>query len=44
MTPDEVELLGIEAYQGGLQNVLLSGPDGKGYTFNLRPLLPGEDS
>jgi hypothetical protein len=42
MAIEEVELLGIQDYQGGLQNVILTGPDGKSYTFSLRPLLPGE--
>ena len=42
LTVEEVELLKIEDYQGGLQNVILTGPDGKPYTFSLRPLLPGE--
>ena len=42
MTPEEVDLLKITDYQGGLQNVVLTDPDGKPYTFSLRPLLPGE--
>jgi hypothetical protein len=42
LTVDEVELLGIDDYQGGLQNVILTGPDGKSYTLSVRPLLPGE--
>lgn len=42
LTVEEVELLKIADYQGGLQNVILTGPDGKPYTFSLRPLLPGE--
>jgi hypothetical protein len=44
LTIEEVELLGIEDYQGGLQNVVLTGPDDKAYTLSLRPLLPGEAS
>jgi hypothetical protein len=42
MTPEEVDLLKITDYQGGLQNVVLTDPDGKPYTISLRPLLPGE--
>jgi hypothetical protein len=44
LTIEEVELLGIEDYQGGLQNVVLTGPDGKAYTLSVRPLLPGESA
>ncbi len=44
MSPAEVDLLEVTDYQGGLQNLVLSDPDGKLYTFTLRPLLPGEDS
>ena len=29
-------------YSGGFQNMLITGPDGKTYTFSLRPLLPDE--
>lgn len=43
MTPAEVDLLGIKDYQGGFQNLILRDPDGKPYTFSLRPLLPGEE-
>ncbi len=42
MTIEEVDLLGIKDYQGGLQNVVLKSSDGKTWTFSLRPLLPGE--
>ena len=28
--------------KGGFQNMALEGPDGKTYTFSLRPLLPDE--
>ncbi|MDF2734164.1 MAG: putative lipoprotein [Chloroflexota bacterium] len=42
MTPAEVDLLKITDYEGGLQNVVITDPDGKPYTFSLRPLLPGE--
>jgi hypothetical protein len=41
---EEVDLLKIADYQGGLQNVVLKDPDGKPYTFSLRPLLPGDES
>jgi hypothetical protein len=43
MTPAEVDLLKVSDYQGGLQNVILRDPDGKLFTFSLRPLLPGEE-
>lgn len=42
MTPVEIDLLKVTDYEGGFQNLVLSGPDGKMYTFSLRPLLPGE--
>ena len=42
MTPAEIDLLEVTDYQGGLQNVVLNGPDGKEYTLSVRPLLPGE--
>jgi hypothetical protein len=42
MTPAEIDLLKITDYQGGFQNLVLTDPDGKPYTFSLRPLLPGE--
>ena len=42
LTAAEVDLLGIKDYQGGFQNLVLSGPNGMMYTFSLRPLLPGE--
>jgi len=42
MTPAEVDLLKIADHEGGLQNVVLTDPDSKPYTFSLRPLLPGE--
>jgi hypothetical protein len=43
LTIQEVDLLGIKDYQGGFQNLVLRDPDGKPYTFSLRPLLPGEE-
>jgi hypothetical protein len=42
MTPDEVDVLGIEGHEGGFQGMLIAGPDGKTYSFSLRPLLPDE--
>ena len=42
MTPAEIDLLEVIDYEGGFQNLVLTGPDGKLYTFTLRPLLPGE--
>jgi hypothetical protein len=42
MTPAEIDLLEVTDYDGGFQNLVLTGPDGKLYTFSLRPLLPGE--
>ena len=42
MSIKEVDELGISDYQGGFQNLVLTGPDRKTYTFSLRPLLPGE--
>jgi hypothetical protein len=35
-------LLGIAPYHGGFQGLTLTGPDGRAYTFALRPLLPDE--
>ena len=42
MTVAEVDLLDVTDYQGGFQSLVLRDPDGKTYTFSLRPLLPGE--
>jgi hypothetical protein len=42
MTPAEIDALGVTDYQGGFQGAILTGPDGKTYTFSLRPLLPDE--
>jgi hypothetical protein len=44
MTPAEVDLLGIDGHEGGFQNMLIAGLDGKTYTFSLRPLLPDESA
>jgi hypothetical protein len=42
MTAAEIDLLDVTDYQGGFQSMLIRDPDGKLYTFSLRPLLPGE--
>jgi hypothetical protein len=38
----DVDALGIKEVVGGLQNVVLTGPDGKTYGLIVRPLLPDE--
>jgi len=38
----EVEVLGLDGIEGGFHGLLLEGPDGKLYSFGLRPLLPDE--
>lgn len=42
MTADEIGALKIDDVAGGLQGPVLKGPDGKLYTFILRPLLVEE--
>lgn len=43
MSAEEVEVLGIDPFQGGFQGLTLIRPDdGKVYSFSLRPLLPDE--
>lgn len=42
LTVAQVEALGVDQYQGGLQGATLIGPDGKSYSFSLRPLFPDE--
>jgi hypothetical protein len=42
LASDQVEALGVTGFEGGLQNVTLTGPDGKTYTLSVRPLLPDE--
>jgi hypothetical protein len=42
MTPGEVDALGFDAISGGFSGLDLAGPDGRTYTFALRPLLPDE--
>lgn len=44
MTPAELDALEIKDYQGGFQGLPLKAPDGKTYTFSVRPLLPDEAS
>lgn len=42
MTPGEIDALGLDDLEGGFSGLTLSGPDGKTYSFALRPLLPDE--
>ncbi len=42
LTVEQVAALGIDAPEGGFQGMSLIGPDGKAYSFSLRPLLPGD--
>ncbi|MBF8290812.1 MAG: hypothetical protein HW391_1780 [Chloroflexi bacterium] len=42
MSLDEVSLLGLEDIDGGFSSLTLAGPDGKAYSFALRPLLPDD--
>ena len=42
LTPAQVAVLGVPNVQGGFQGMTLVGPDGKFYSFALRPLLPDE--
>ena len=42
LTADEVAALKLTGIEGGLQGLVLKGPDGKRYTFILRPLLADE--
>ncbi len=42
MSPEEVEALGVADPEGGVHGMYLDGPDGKAYSFVLRPLLPDE--
>ena len=41
---DEVALLGLDGSEGGVQGIILDGPDGAVYSLALRPLLPDEDA
>jgi hypothetical protein len=42
MSPSDVEALGAAEVEGGVHGIYLEGPDGKVYSFVLRPLLPDE--
>ena len=42
LTIAQVEALGVDAFEGGIQGVNLIGPDGMSYSLSVRPLLPGE--
>ena len=42
MTPAQVAKLGLSGIEGGFSGLGLTGPDGKGYTFALRPIFPDE--
>jgi hypothetical protein len=46
MTPDELEVLGIDGIEGGFEGLTIIDPDdpAKSYSFGTRPLLPGEDA
>lgn len=42
LTAAQVEVLGIDPHEGGLQGLTLTGPKGNLYSFSVRPLLPDE--
>ena len=42
LSPRQVEALGIKPFSGGLQNLVVQGPDKKSYALSVRPLLPEE--
>jgi hypothetical protein len=42
MTADEVAALKLGEAPGGMQGLVLQGPDDKLYSFIIRPLLPAE--
>jgi hypothetical protein len=42
LTQSDVDALGIKDTTGGLQGVVMAGPNGKTYTLTVRPLLPDE--
>ena len=42
LTPVQVAKLGLSGIDGGFSGLGLIGPDGKGYTFALRPIFPDE--
>ena len=43
LTAPEIDALGVKDAVGGLQNVILKGPDGTTYGLTIRPLLPDEN-
>jgi hypothetical protein len=42
LTSPQVSALGLSGIEGGFSGLGLTGPDGKGYTFSLRPIFPDE--
>jgi hypothetical protein len=42
LSASEGSALGIQDLAGGVQNLVLTGPDGKIYSLTIRPLLPEE--
>ncbi|MEW5991887.1 MAG: hypothetical protein AB1736_11160 [Chloroflexota bacterium] len=42
MSTAEIDALGLGEIDGGFSGLALTGPDGKAYTFALRPLFPDE--
>ncbi len=42
MTPAQVAALGLSGIDGGFSGIGLTGPNGTGYTFALRPIFPDE--
>jgi hypothetical protein len=45
LSPDEAAAVGVKGFENGIQTgVSMSSPDGKVYSFVLRPLLPGESA
>jgi hypothetical protein len=43
MTAEEIAKLNVTDFQGGFQNLVLTGSDGKLYTLSVRPLLPDDE-
>jgi hypothetical protein len=44
LTPEEVSAIGVPDATGGFHSLLITGPDGKLYSFAARPLLPDEQT
>ena len=44
MTAEELNALGLAEVKGAVSGIQLNGPDGKIYSFALRPQLPGDDA